>query len=248
MMYNAYQAREVRPNSMSSTGFYVTTKRNILPFESQLERDAFLFLDFESNVERITSQPLRIRDYFPDCEVITNAGNKIIVEIKYESELVEKWSDVFSRFSIENQYCITNGLQFGFITDAVIYRSQRYRLNILKRIKFLGMGDFDGQVQEQLANELLRRGPTPLSLLVSKIEAPIDEARKVREVCGLVCSGEANILTTQSAKLADCVLSIADSHTRPIGFAAIIGFERMKERIKTHPLRHMKDGWARIVS
>jgi hypothetical protein len=241
-------SRQIKPNSRSCTGSYVTRDGEALQFESQLERDVLVTLDFDPTVREISVQPFQIEGYHPDCE-FTRFAQRWICEIKYESELVMKWRDLLCKYSKAHEYCVSKGLMFGFITDASVYFPERHRVSLLKQIRFLGNGnDFDEQVQEQLANKLVKSGPILISSLARQIEAPLSPARRVREICRLICSGVACVLKTQTLNLADCVISRAVSDESLAARTSIIGFEEMTERIQTHPFQHLQDGSARIVA
>jgi hypothetical protein len=239
----------VKPNFRSSTGFYITRTGDALAFESQLERDALLTLDFEPGVRKIFVQPLQIEAYVPDCRITLASGRTNIAEIKYESELVEKWSQLYAKYSTADRYCLSEGFGFGFVTDASVYYPERHRVKVLKKVRFLGNGNgFDDQVQEQLTRDLETNGPMLLSLLASRIDAPLNYPQRVREICRLICSGAAYILKTPSLDLSDSVISDAGSYESASVCTRVIGFEEMKERIRTHPLQHLQDGLARIVA
>ncbi len=241
-------ARKIRPNYRSSTGFYVTRKGKALAFESKQERDALLTLDFDPSVRDLVTQPLRIGNYVPDCRIETTFDLTVIVEIKSESELVEKWIELSAKYSAANDYCFAKGFEFVFVTDFYIYYSEQYRLNILKKVRFLGARpeESDEQVQEQLV-KLLGQMPLSVGSLAKKIEAPLDEANRIREICRLLCSGSAHIFKTPTPHLKDCLISTTEEGCDTFR-SHVFSFEQMKERLRTHPYRQLEGGFARLVN
>lgn len=249
-MADSQPVRKVRANSRSVTGFYLSRRGEKLEFESQLERDAYVFLDFDVCVCRIVTQPIRIARYVPDCLVETTSHGKFIAEIKYERELVMRWSELADTYSHANDYCVAEGLTYGFITDASIY-AERWRLPLLKQVRFISQqptNEEDSSLQKQLV-AILSKGPLAIASLAQKLDEPLDYSAKLREICNLLIASSATVLQTPTPKLADCIVSVAgpnDSH-RPSVPNAIVSYSRFLERIKTHPYRYLKGG-VRVVS
>lgn len=129
------QARIIGANYKSVTGTYVSFS-GPLQFESQLERDAYLLLDFEPSISKIQTQPLRLGNYTPDCMVITSSNQVLIAEIKYKQELLEKWSVFKTKFQNASRLSAERGALFGFISDEKVYADYN-RLDILKWVKFM---------------------------------------------------------------------------------------------------------------
>jgi len=238
--------RKIKPNCKSVTGFYVSRKGRKLIFESKLERDAYILLDFEPCVKDVIAQPLcwkfhRIGNYIPDCSIIMALG-QTIAEIKHESELVEAWPKLSVKYFAANNYCLSNGLKFGFVTDAFVYHP-RYRLGILKQIRFLGSAkDANDYVQNQLVNILQSEGPTTIKSLAEEIDAQLDYAQRIGEICKLLCRGSAQVVKTPTPHLPDCVISAPEYNTAEESCARVISFEQLLERIRTHPYRHLSRG------
>jgi hypothetical protein len=102
--YNLFfkPVRQIKPGNRSMTGKRPSLKtKTTHPFESSLERDYLTLLDFDDQVESYTIQPVTIyyslenksTRYTPDMAVYYKLEfnrKPLIVEIKYEAELLEK--------------------------------------------------------------------------------------------------------------------------------------------------------------
>lgn len=242
--------RRVKPNRRSNTGYYNSLKGGNVEFESQLERDAYLLLDFEPLVKTLKVQPLRIENYVPDCLVETSEQLQLLADVKYEAELVEEWDELYSKFEKARKYSKENEIEFGFITDSIVYGKEN-RLDILKFIKYMGRGKSNNEIQSQLLNVVSHRDRITIKSLAEELRE-FKTGSVIREVCRLVCSGIASVLETPNVNLMDCVLTFSDRTTKnrqgcPDDF--FIGFERFLKRLKTHPTPYFQNGGtARLVS
>lgn len=90
--------RKIKKSYISCTGYFASLKnKNPIPFESVLERDFYMHLEFDKNVRVYDSQPFRIKyemegrktRYTPDVLVEYNDGSKKVFEVKYSKEIEE---------------------------------------------------------------------------------------------------------------------------------------------------------------
>ena len=88
--------RKIKKSYISCVGYFKSYKKNKqLAFESILERDVFMLLEFDKNVVSYEEQPLKINyqlkarntRYTPDVLVTYKNGSKKIFEVKYQSDL-----------------------------------------------------------------------------------------------------------------------------------------------------------------
>ena len=95
--------RKPKKNYRSLTGMFYSLKNNKgIFFESKLERDLFLTLEFNKNVIKYEEQPLalnykkenRTYPYTPDCLVHYVKDRPTVLEVKY-SEEIEADKEVF---------------------------------------------------------------------------------------------------------------------------------------------------------
>jgi hypothetical protein len=138
--------REIGFKTSSLSGQICSKKLDkSIQFESSLEKDFIYLIEFDRKVSSYLEQPIVIpyidskgknRKYIPDF--VVNYYDKFrkdeIIEIKYESELLQKKEELEEKFESARKYCINNDLVFRVITDAYI-RDEKHIL--LKNIKFL---------------------------------------------------------------------------------------------------------------
>ena len=88
--------RKPKKNYRSLTGMFYSLKNNKgIFFESKLERDLFLTLEFDKNVTAYEEQPLALQytkgnhtyPYTPDCLIHFYKKDSCIVEVKYSDEI-----------------------------------------------------------------------------------------------------------------------------------------------------------------
>ena len=119
--------RKIPKNYRSVTGTFasIKNKRNIA-FESLLERDFFLTLEFDATVESYEEQPVEIfyeyrgrrTRYTPDCLVHYNDGRlPCIHEVKFSNEIKEKKVFLKAKFEQIEEYLHQNDMEFKLITE-----------------------------------------------------------------------------------------------------------------------------------
>lgn len=109
-----------------------------IAFESSLERDFLVLLDFDSTVDDVFEQPVRItytaadgrkRYYTPDFLVEYGSGARVIYEVKYRISLQEEWNTLKPRFRAAIRYAKENGMRFSIVTEVEI-RGTAYLANV----------------------------------------------------------------------------------------------------------------------
>src|SRR5262245_20917420 len=160
--------RKIPKNHRSVTGLISSDgAANQAAFESTLERDFMLLVDFDSEVTSYEEQPLRIdylsadgkaRHYTPDILVTyrripnsTTLKPPLLAEIKYRRDLFEQWRELKPKFRAARRYAKERGWKFKIITEVEI------RTPYLKNVKFLR------QYQRRPIN------PVDANLLVQKV-------------------------------------------------------------------------------
>lgn len=111
-------------------------------FESSLERDWLMALDFDWRVQRVQEQPFSIkyqvdgseRRYTPDILAEFNDGTRswiTVFEVKGEEDLCDNWATYKPRFKAAVSHCRANGWRFKIVTERLI------RTNYVANVKFL---------------------------------------------------------------------------------------------------------------
>ena len=100
--------RKPKKNYRSLTGMFYSLKNGKgIFFESKLERDLFLTLEFDKNVISYEEQPMtlsykkgtRTYPYTPDCLITYHEGLPCVVEVKYSDEIEEKKEEFEFKFN-----------------------------------------------------------------------------------------------------------------------------------------------------
>ena len=140
--------RSIPRNYRSLTGRLNNTRhQGSVAFESTLERDFYLLLDFDVTVTSFEEQPVQIkfvdsantsRTYTPDVLVYyrgdllsAEAPLPTLYEVKYRDDLRAHWSEYRAKFKAAKRYARQQGWCFRLITEREI------RTPLLKNVKFL---------------------------------------------------------------------------------------------------------------
>ena len=139
--------RKIGPNNRSITGKQVSRKSpGSQHFESSLERDYLLLLEYDEEVLRSTAQPVTItyyikeqrRRYTPDvavyfCQSINR--KPWLVEIKYQADLIALKAELEPKFAAARDYCSQCGYEFMIMTEAEIRTDKLRNIRFLSRYK-----------------------------------------------------------------------------------------------------------------
>ena len=167
--------RIIPKNYRSLTGLVLNTRtQSMTAFESSLERDFLLLLDFALDVECYEEQPVTIvyhdaqgrrRTYTPDVLVRYRTDppqarhpKPLLCEVKYRDDLRQHWVEYRPKFRAAGRYAHQHGWRFRLVTDRDV------RTPYLDNVKFLR----------------------------SYQMRPIHEADRIRLLAALVALGETN--------------------------------------------------------
>lgn len=168
-------ARRIRLSHRSLTGRTATGGSSVT-FESSLERDWSILLDFDPDVTGFLEQPFtlpyehegRQHHYTPDfmAEFGSQTGQikRVVYEVKYRDELRRDWQEYRPRFQAANGHCRAQGWTFTILTEREI------RTPLLENAKFLRkypMTRAKPLVQARLIETLHSLGPTTLQELLT---------------------------------------------------------------------------------
>lgn len=122
-------SRKIPRNYRSSTGIFQSVKNKAaIAYESLLERDFYLLLEFNNEVESYEEQPFTTKyaynnstyKYTPDCLVYYYSNfNKCpcVFEVKYSEEIKEKKVFLDAKFSQIEKYLYKNDMDFKIFTE-----------------------------------------------------------------------------------------------------------------------------------
>jgi hypothetical protein len=167
-------------------------------FESSLERDFYVLLEFDLTVVKWEPQPIRIPvgaghpSYVPDVlvtyrnfDVWPQTERKVLYEVKQRAELRDNWHRWKDRFKAARQYAREHGWEFKIITDREIRAG-----DLLWNAKFLLPYTHD-EISDGV-NTLLRKTvrhfgvTTPKKLVAHLAKDPWEQATLISSVWTLV--------------------------------------------------------------
>ena len=140
--------RKIPKNHRSVTGLVASSKNGgMSAFESTLERDLMIRLEFDLTIERFEEQPLIIkyygadgllRTYVPDILVRYRKDlervrdlSPLLCEVKYRADLFANWKELKPKFKAARAYVKEVGWRFAIFTEYEI------RTAYLNNAKFL---------------------------------------------------------------------------------------------------------------
>lgn len=118
--------RKIPKSYRSVTGKFASLKNGrSISFESTLERDLFLSLEFDSQVSIYEEQPLVITGevdgqrtkYTPDCLTTHTDGTQVIIEVKYQADLEKADDDLSRRLRLAETYAEQHKVEFRVVTE-----------------------------------------------------------------------------------------------------------------------------------
>ncbi len=141
--------RTVPKNYRNLTGLVANSRtQSMSAFESTLERDFLLLLDFDPDVACYEEQPVKItyhddtgrrRTYTPD--ILVRYGTECrevgrskphLCEVKYRDDLRQHWTAYRPKFRAAQRYARQQGWRFRLVTE------RHVRTPYLDNVKFLG--------------------------------------------------------------------------------------------------------------
>jgi hypothetical protein len=157
--------RKLQKNYRSITGHFPSVKNNkSIPFESKLESELFLTLEFDDEVESYLEQPqITItvdgveKTYFVDCYVHMNDTSDQkdkIIEAKYVSD-IEKDKEYYEKKFAAATVTVNNmGIDYLVYTDIVHSSKYIFNLDFLYRyISSSRITEYDKKILDVLGNK-----------------------------------------------------------------------------------------------
>lgn len=121
-----FKRRRRRGSYLGVTGKFPTTQnKHSLFYESLRERDLFVLLAFQSDVETVEDHPFsiehkvlgRTRRYTPDAMVKYVKGQDDIIEVKTKGEWQRKRAEYDQTFDAATKHCEAEGKKFRVATE-----------------------------------------------------------------------------------------------------------------------------------
>lgn len=138
-------ARTIGMSRRSLTGRVALSSGGSAVFESSLERDLLICLDFNPDVQVIHAQPFtldyehegRTRRYTPDVAVTYRSGDVRVYEVKPLLGLRTDWLKFRPRFMAAVSHCRAHQWQFKIATETHIRTSFLENATFLRRYRFV---------------------------------------------------------------------------------------------------------------
>ncbi len=195
-------ARTIPPSRRSITGLFPSRKNDgLVPFESALERDLILVLEFSTSVASYEAQPVKLAystpvgrsvNGYPDLLVRYHASPPMLCDVKYRQELREKWPRLRPRFKAAARYARDQGWTYRIQTEREI------RTSYLENARFLlpyANRAPDPAHEEVIMSTLERLGQTTVQeLLEACCEYEWNRAQLIPTLWCLI--GRRNIVTS----------------------------------------------------
>lgn len=136
--------RKIPKNHLVVTGSFASAKADrVIGFESTLEKEYMLLLDFDDEVDHYEEQPVRVpvpgvaKGYVPDVLVHFRSPQRPpeLTEVKTVDDLERKRDEYAPKFAAAESFCRERGWAFVIKADTAI-RSPRLRnLKFLRRYR-----------------------------------------------------------------------------------------------------------------
>src|SRR5215831_15121657 len=184
--------RSIPKNSRSLTGKMIDSHTHTaVAFESALERDLYLLLDFDPSVAHFEEQPVTIayqdpggvkRRYTPDVLVHyipalrgQRDHRSVLYEIKYRDDLRTHWQEYRAKFKAARRYARSQGWVFRLITEREIRTPYLKNATFLRQYRYRS---FDSRACHQMLAMLAGRGETEPEALLALLSS--DRWERVR--------------------------------------------------------------------
>jgi hypothetical protein len=138
--------RPLKPAHRALTGRVVLNTGKTAGYESSLERDWLMALDFDWRVQRLQEQPYSLsytldeqrRRYTPDILAEFNDGIAqwtVVYEVKSHDDLKENWQTLRPRYKAALKDCSSRGWKFRIVTERDIRTVYVSNAKFLRRFR-----------------------------------------------------------------------------------------------------------------
>jgi len=136
--------RKIPKNHLVVTGAFSSAKADrVIAFESTLEKEYMILLDFEDEVDHYEEQPVRVpvpgvpKGYVVDLLVHFNSTDRPpeLTEVKTEDDLSRHKDDYAPKFAAAEAFCQEQGWAFVIKTDKGIRTARLKNLKFLRRYR-----------------------------------------------------------------------------------------------------------------
>lgn len=181
----------------------VQVKGTPISYESALERDLLITLDFIPTARDVLGQPITItyrdpatgrqRRYTPDVAVRFDppidprypAG--LIIEVKYRDELFASWPTLKPKFKAARAYAASHGARFAILTEREIRSPLFHNIAFLR--PYLGRPEHVGFEEKLVATLMAYEEATPEIVLLASFACEDNRMRALPTLWRLMAQG-----------------------------------------------------------
>lgn len=196
-------ARTIGTSRSCLTGQVSMASGGMAAFESSLERDWLVALDFDPSVRSVQEQPFTIeycvdgreRRYTPDIMVQFESSlgqiDTLVYEVKPRAELKANWLAYKARFKAAVHYCRSRGWRFKIVTEHEIRTPYLDNAKFLRRYRTLVDQPL---ICKQLLYTFKALGPTtPQGLLAAAYWPQEDRMKAIPMLWKMVTDGRIGV-------------------------------------------------------
>jgi hypothetical protein len=151
--------RKIPKNHLFVTGGYSSRKNEGMDaFESLLEKDYLLLLDFDETVEKFETQPVRVpvpgvpNGYVPDvlidyipCPHTGTVRKPLLVDVKHADEVKRNERKYAPKFAAAREFAAARGWEFAVVDQTQIRTPRLANLKFLREYRNFAPSDTDIQ-------------------------------------------------------------------------------------------------------
>ena len=174
----------------------------MIAYESLLERDYFLLLEFNNSVSSYEEQPLaieyqyggQIRTYTPDALVFFTDPEEmpLVVEIKFSSEIKSNKVFLTQKFEAIEKYLHDNDMRFAVFTEMDI-RTQ-FLENAWFLYQFARKEDYNDEKLDRIVAIVLQKEKVSIAdLLEILTPSKFEQSEYLRHLYHLLCTQKISI-------------------------------------------------------
>lgn len=224
MNFELRAGRLIPPKSRALTGHVTVRDGSQVWFESALERDLIIRLDFERAGRVLKSQPFtlefdfgrRRRHYTPDLlvEYAPNERRPLeVIEVKFEVDLQDQLEENIPKFEAMRAYCASQSWDFIVLTERHIRADSRVENATFLR-RYIN-AEHDRSHAAQLCSTLTQlKTATAENLLFHAFPEPADRPTALWALWALVAAGAITFDWTQPLLMKSTRLSLSTATDR----------------------------------
>lgn len=147
---NKLPKRKIKKTFRSVTGFFPSKiNGRSMAFESLLEKNLFLSLEFDITVKNYLEQPVKISyknlnrntSYHPDCLINYHNKKSKLIEVKYSNDLKDKAVEYKIKFDKAKEYAYDNDMVFDLFTEENVKKQTVKNMEFLYAFAFIDISE-----------------------------------------------------------------------------------------------------------